>query len=93
MKLTDDQIKAIKVEGRKIYPKIKKADLGYPNPRIPDPLLSEIKEFFKRVEDIAGYKVVESPLQFCENCFFGGDIQPVLDLFTKIDPQPVDEVV
>lgn len=91
MTLTDEQIKAIKLEGRKIYKKIRSANLGYPNPKIPAELLADIEKFFRFSEGISGYKVIEPPLMFCENCFFGGDDDTVLDLFTKIEPIKIDD--
>lgn len=86
MKLSEEQIKAIKTEGRKIYRLIRDTDLGYPNPSIPPELRVEIDKFYAFVEGISGHKVVESHLDFCENCFFGGLNDSVYDLFTKTEP-------
>lgn len=91
--LTEAQITAIKKEGRKIHKIIesRSADFGYPNPKVPEDLLPTIFAFFSHVESITGYKVVESPILFCENSFFGGDSAPVYELFTKIEPIPINE--
>ncbi len=91
--LTEDQITAIKKEGRKIHKIIesRSADFGYPNPKVPEDLLPAILEFFSYTESLTGYKVVESPMLFCENSFFGGDPTPVYELFTKIDPIPINQ--
>lgn len=91
MILTKEQIKAIKTEGRKLYKKIRNTNLGYPNPEIPAELLADIEKFFRFSEGLTGYKVVESPLAFCENCFFGGDDDTVLDLFAKTKPIKIDD--
>lgn len=90
MILSDEQIKAIKKEGRKLYKKVREArettDFKYPSEDIPDYLLHDILVFFSYVESIAGYKVVEPPIVFCDNCFFGGSNEEVYDLFTKVAP-------
>lgn len=92
LNLTDAQITVIKKQGRKVHKLIesRRADFGYPNPKVPEDLMPAILDFFSYVESIAGYKVVESPMLFCENSFFGGDPTPVYELFTKIEHIPLN---
>ena len=93
LNLTDAQITAIKKQGRKVHKLIesRSLDFGYPNPKVPEDILPAIFEFFSYTESLTGYKVVESPMLFCENSFFGGDPAPVYELFTKIEPIPINQ--
>ena len=91
MFLKEEQIKAIKTEGRKIYRLINDTDLGYPDPSVSPELRAEIDKFYNFAEEVSGYKVIESYLDFCENCFFGGSNDSVYDLFTRTEPIKLKE--